>query len=214
MADHRRSFVRRLWRRGAHSIGAPLPKAARPERSREGGTGPGGADSSGGTGGGAAGGGSGGGRRLSEALGENLAAVKKAFGASRDLVVREIAPRRPGDPATAIVYFDGLVDKTLVADDIIRPLVSGRRISVGEVTEVGDMASALDHVASGDCLQLCDGLPQALAWQTRGWDVRPIAPPESGRSSGDPGTGSSRPFAQTPPSSGAGSKAPPCASMR
>lgn len=109
-------------------------------------------------------------------------------------------------PRAAVLHFDGLVDKKLVSDNIVKPLTgqgfAGRElewiagpsgparafeavksgyVTITEVREVTDLPALLSHMSSGDCVVLIDGHPVALSCSVRGWAERGIeeSPSES-----------------------------------
>ncbi len=131
---------------------------------------------------------------LAPSLDDNVSEITRAYGHSADLVVRELTL----DPRVAVLHFDGLVDKKLVADNIVRPLtawdpvrreagrdaledIKGRYLAVTEVSEVTDYPAVLSHLSSGDCVLLVDGHATALSCSARGWAERGVdeAPSES-----------------------------------
>lgn len=62
-------------------------------------------------------------QKLSYLLGENVAWMKEAFGASTDFIVREF---KIGETNAALCFFDGLTDKRLLDEDVLKPLAKFR----------------------------------------------------------------------------------------
>ena len=94
---------------------------------------------------------------------------------------------------TLIAHIDGLVDKKLVSDEIIRPIVEMRPIggkhinkrniqdaiskeiiAVNAVEQVKSMAEAIHHIVSGDCVVFMDSVETALVCSVRGWEDRSV----------------------------------------
>ncbi|MBC7347691.1 MAG: spore germination protein, partial [Clostridia bacterium] len=132
---------------------------------------------------------------LSGNLDRNRALIVRTFGASADLVVREVVIRPEGRQAL-VVYLDGLADEKLIADDVVRPLLAApagdgqrrdigaqayqtlkRRLAVGSVEEVAELGDLARHLASGDCIVMVGGIARALACKTRAWPERTVEEP-------------------------------------
>lgn len=60
-----------------------------------------------------------GGKPLSKKVAVNEAFIRQAFGNSSDLVVRELHVGPGGKFTVLLAYVDGLVDKTLIAENLI-----------------------------------------------------------------------------------------------
>jgi spore germination protein KA len=144
---------------------------------------------------------------LQSALQENLERVKTLFRvpANADLIIREfiLATRPP--VAGAIVYMEGLADKTTINDNILLPLMlharldphpSGRDGKAGQngpdlqtinsrllpghqTAELHDLAKAAEHVLMGDTVLFVDGRATALAIETKGFPFRSIGKAEN-----------------------------------
>lgn len=134
---------------------------------------------------------------LSSDLKENLNTFKEIFGPSYDIVFREFTFGQPKTNA-AIIYIDGLVDKSTINQSIIKPLMYDSRfirsekapgvnmnyidsalLSIGEVKRGSLINELLDNCLSGDTILLIDGLDEALSLSTKGWDDRGVQEPQS-----------------------------------
>lgn len=132
---------------------------------------------------------------LSGNLDRNRALIVRAFGASADLVVREVVIGPEGRQAL-VVYLDGLADEKLIADDVVRPLLVApagdghrrdigaqayqtlkRRLAVGSVEEVAELGDLARHLANGDCIVMVGGIARALACKTRARPERTVEEP-------------------------------------
>ena len=133
-------------------------------------------------------------------ISKNIEATNKAlagaFGDSFDIVRREITDFR-GTKMT-VVFSDGLVDKELISDNIIRPLLgyglmkrdrdkragTAERIresiiSAVDVKDEADMDNAIHGVLSGDTAVFADGEETCFIAQTRKWQFRGISEPDT-----------------------------------
>ncbi len=129
-------------------------------------------------------------------LRERLDQVKERLGESSDVVVRQFASGN-GRVRVAVVFIDGLVDKKIIHDHIIRPIQSERLTgkaselnrsnaletlqqhltSGGELWVAPDLTQALKRVLSGDTALLIDGEIKILVFGTRFWQGRMVDEP-------------------------------------
>jgi len=135
---------------------------------------------------------------LSRNLVDNLNNVRDILGESSDIIIHKmkIGPKRTLD--AAVVYIDGLVDKNLVNQDILRPLMFHMQtvdndteikhsnlidyiqtsvLTVGDVAPIKDIAAVTSSVLSGNTTILFEGVNQALVINLRGWETRNIEEP-------------------------------------
>lgn len=134
-----------------------------------------------------------GGKPLSKKVKVNEAFIRQAFGNSSDLVVRKLRVGPGGKFTVLLVYVDGLVDKTLISENLIERIsdqagrsrtpeqayddLKNRIIAVSDVKETGDLDNFLNHVAGGYCGLLIDDVAKVLVADTRGWAQRSIEEP-------------------------------------
>ncbi len=130
---------------------------------------------------------------LSKNVKVNETLIKQSFGNSSDLVVRELRVGPGGRFTVLVVYVDGLVDKTLISENLIERIsdqtakwcnpeqayddLKNRIIAVSDVKETGDLDNFLNHVARGDCGLIINDVAKALVADTRGWAQRKIEEP-------------------------------------
>ncbi|MFB0920856.1 MAG: spore germination protein [Oscillospiraceae bacterium] len=131
---------------------------------------------------------------FSEELEQNLQLVRNIIVESNDLVVRRfvIAKR----VKAAIIYIDGMVDKALVNETLLKPLmyhsemdvppetvdieyVESQLLFVGSIDTKRKVNEAVDKILSGDTVFLMDGAAKALVIALRGWKTRGIEEPET-----------------------------------
>ncbi|MBQ9941866.1 MAG: spore germination protein, partial [Christensenellaceae bacterium] len=136
-------------------------------------------------------------KRVSKSVAENRRRLEAIFGGSFDMVMRPLVAT--SGQAILVVFSDGLVNKTVVAEDIVRPFL-GYSFVRGEFCPQElesirrQLLSAVDikpepllEQAAGRCLQgdtavFIEGFDRALIIQTRGWQSRGISPPTSQQS--------------------------------
>lgn len=134
-------------------------------------------------------------------LTENIELLKKSLGKSSDIIIREFKAGEAGKIQIAIAYTDGLADKTLIQDFILKALMLDIRkthlkqaISLekkpfeilkdfvlpdGEIKEISDFEKLFIHLLSGDTIILIDGYCEGFAVSSRGWADRGVTAPDS-----------------------------------
>jgi spore germination protein KA len=136
---------------------------------------------------------------LSKRLRENEALIRDAFGNSCDLIVRKVRFGTGPGIAVLVVHIDGLVDKVLVSEAIIKPIgvtseileserlssiqvqetLRDRLILLSDVKQVSDKAGLLDCIAGGKCGIIVDGSSEAFVCDVRGFEKRGVEEPQS-----------------------------------
>lgn len=140
------------------------------------------------------------GELLSRDLKANLAALKEVFHSCSDVVFREFVFAQDESLKLALVYVDGLVDRAMAGDLIVRALAlevpmaaPGIKIGAGgalefikqqglcvhQVGETRRLPEAVQAVLSGDAVLLVDGYDTALINGIRHWEKRNITDPEA-----------------------------------
>ena len=134
---------------------------------------------------------------LKTSLKENINKVKHALGESSDLVTREFKAGENGQIIIGVFYTDGLVDKTLVQDSILEPLMFEIRktslnvssysspidllkdfsLTAGDMKEIHDFKSLFSNILSGETVILFDGFNEGFSVSTRGWTDRGVTEP-------------------------------------
>ena len=125
--------------------------------------------------------------------------LRAIFKGSSDFVLREVIHEDIG-VKIIIAYLDGMVNKTILNQDIIQPLVDNKdrimnSLSQGkgeaikeikynilfdcEIEDTKDFRGALADILSGDSILFIDGEQAALKLCTKGWEQRGIEKPET-----------------------------------
>ncbi|MDW7651889.1 MAG: spore germination protein [Bacillota bacterium] len=138
-------------------------------------------------------------RKDSQHLKKRLQFIQERLGESNDVVVREFASSN-NKVQFALLYIDGLTDKKLIHDHIIRPIQSDNVVSIyadrlttnnaltlikehisstSELTEVINLTQALKMVLSGDTALMIDGIETILVFGSRMWQGRTVGEPET-----------------------------------
>ncbi len=137
--------------------------------------------------------------KFHRSLNRNLALIKSTLGESSDLILREFSFGSEPRINAVLIFIDGLVDKTLINESILQPLlydtrlvgvdkefsISGmkaitrRMLAAGEVELTDKPDEAIAHILAGDSLLMADTNSQALIINSRGWKTRSIEDPET-----------------------------------
>ncbi len=134
-------------------------------------------------------------------LEDNIQFINKTLGESTDIVIREFNAGEEGEIKVGVLYTDGLVDKSVIQDFIIKILmldtrkvsldasaISGKNILEllktfalpnGEIDEIIDFKDLFDHLLSGDTIILIDGYSGGYGVNTKGWKDRGVQEPTS-----------------------------------
>jgi len=139
------------------------------------------------------------GQQISLDLTVNLQRVKTVFSQSSDIVFREFNIGVGQQSRAFIVYMDGLVDKTLLYNCLLKPLMYDARLAttnpgaagkntpeliretilaVGVLEETADLDQAVAAVLSGSTALFVDRHGAVFLVGTRGWEARGIEKPD------------------------------------
>lgn len=137
---------------------------------------------------------------ISLKIDENIKSLKDVFEDCDDVVYRDFRIGIEQNNRMTIVYVDGLVDKELIQEHILKPLMTDARIvlpdpgnvkrklfeltsegtlSVADIKEESDLNKGIAAVLSGDTIVLINGVSELLIISTRGWPIRGISEPAS-----------------------------------
>ncbi|MFW0860837.1 MAG: spore germination protein [Dethiobacter sp.] len=144
-------------------------------------------------------------REDSPLLEKRLDLIRKRLGESKDIVIREFSSSN-NQVKLAILYVDGLVDRRLINDHIIRPIQSDYIVknfshqlteqnalqllkkhitSISEVAEAANLTQAIKMMFSGETALLINGeekiLRYSTRYSTRSWDRLSVARNYDGR---------------------------------
>lgn len=136
---------------------------------------------------------------FSHDLKKNLNTLRDILGSSNDVIIREFAFGHKRQINGALIFIDGLTDKNVINESIIKPLMYDSRLicmeeslevdniniiratmlSVGNVEQVASMNEVIDRCLYGDTIFLIDGSKEALVISTRGWETRGVEEPKT-----------------------------------
>ncbi len=133
-------------------------------------------------------------------LSKRINLIRTVLGSSLDVVIREIVMGNESNIPAAVVYIDGIVEKNMLFDHILRPLmfeaqsiqtgeklsprkvfekIVQSRLSAGEVMEKEKNSELFTHLVGGDTIILIDGHLPFIAACTRAWEARGIENPDN-----------------------------------
>ncbi|MCI1883061.1 MAG: spore germination protein [Sporolactobacillus sp.] len=133
---------------------------------------------------------------LSKSLSANIATLKTAFGNSEDLVFREFYFGADRQFKAAICFIDGIIDKKVILDNIIRSLmvdvhiiddgghmldggnsfrkIKQRLLNTASVREIHSVAETIDDIVGGNVCLLINGSRAGLSIEATGGEKRNI----------------------------------------
>ncbi|MGI6145084.1 MAG: spore germination protein [Clostridia bacterium] len=137
--------------------------------------------------------------RLSRNLQDNINLFQNILGHSSDFVVREFSFGVGKNYRAALFFIDVLIDKKIINNSIIRPLMydfnlispeqlkesktldflANRMLSVDEIKKTDQIDSLLNACLYGDTVFLMDGFAEGLIIGSKGWQIRNIKEPET-----------------------------------
>lgn len=137
---------------------------------------------------------------VTKSLEENLKKVKEILSDSDDIIYREFNVGKSQNLKFATVYAEGLADKIIVNEYVLKnlmmlarmtdPQVSNIRekvydlikdgvLSVTDLKEVDDINKIIDNILSGETVLFIDKWDKAIIIASKGWPMRGISEPES-----------------------------------
>lgn len=134
---------------------------------------------------------------LSPSLKENIAFFQKEFQGCFDIVFREFQIGNGRGPKGAVLFFEGLVDKKIINDNVLKPLmyltsldgkmpqdinaavISRLNISVAKVQGEGYKEKIINAVLAGNAALLLDHSSKALIISVPGWERRGVEEPKA-----------------------------------
>lgn len=139
-------------------------------------------------------------QKLTGNLKKNIETLKTSLGTSSDIVYHEFTMGTEGRPDAALIMVDGLVEKTVINEFIIKPLMIESRtvpekygifpnynidfikntlIAVGGTEKVSTFDGVIKSALVGDTVLLVNGLSEGLVISSRGWKSRGISEPDT-----------------------------------
>ncbi|MFZ7121598.1 MAG: spore germination protein [Eubacteriaceae bacterium] len=133
---------------------------------------------------------------LKNTLEENIKIIKKTLGESSDLVIKVFQSGKEGNVKTGIFYTEGLSDKTLIHDFILKILmidinknslqtnISSKTdmlqilknfvIPDGEICDISNFENIFTHLLSGDTIIIIDQHPKGYVISSKEWKDRGV----------------------------------------
>lgn len=127
--------------------------------------------------------------------------AQEILGESSDIVTRIFPVGKDSKTEVGIIYTDGLVDKILIQDFILKALMIDIRktnlesdisfkkgffdilkdfgLPDGDIKEISDFKDLFTHLLSGDTIVLIDGYCEGFIVSSRGWADRGVPTPDS-----------------------------------
>ncbi len=133
------------------------------------------------------------GRKVSSCLDANLGTAQALRGRGEDVVIRQLRLGKDQRLRAFLLFVDGLVNKDMIARDIIDPLLRVTNPSMGKLSDLvrhGILAvpslkeatiwsQVLAEVLIGETALFIDGEPHALVLETRSWQTRAVEAPNT-----------------------------------
>lgn len=131
---------------------------------------------------------------LERAISKNVEILRKLFQDDDTLVVRFFQNNQNSSLKFSIAYCDGLVNTTMVNEDIIKPLMLSKAtdsnqnladILIHHVLQINDAKKAdkfsdiIDSITYGDTILFVDNMAEAIILSTKGFTTRSITEPEN-----------------------------------
>lgn len=138
---------------------------------------------------------------LSADIKENLKNLNILLEGCSDKVIKEFTFGREKQSKGLVVFFDGLVNKLQIEENILRPImlelnmmdtakyiehqhdlleeIKEKILVVAEVKTLSTLEEVCHHISSGDTVVLLDGVNQGLIAGTRFWPTRAVENPEN-----------------------------------
>ncbi|MED1791905.1 spore germination protein [Brevibacillus nitrificans] len=123
---------------------------------------------------------------IAEQLDENIRILQEIFTMTPDLVIRTFESTF-AEGRVALVYLSGLVDKSSINNNLLRPLLNPGEytgtsifdlLSVGAVSTVYDFGSVEEEILQGSSVLFVEGRTEVLVAETHGWPQRAVEDPQ------------------------------------
>jgi spore germination protein KA len=135
------------------------------------------------------------GMTLSGTLEDNVALMQQLFTDVDVFRVRRLENEKDSALRFALMFCDGMINPEFIEESIIRPLVNAnvpdgdlidhlttRTLKVTELKKTEDPRQIVDAVSYGDTVLFVEGTAQAVLMNTKQFETRAVAEPESERS--------------------------------
>lgn len=127
------------------------------------------------------------------ALSTNKNFLEKSFKNSGDVIFNEFSTL--SGIKVLIVYIDGLVNKEVLGRDVVNSFIAKSKklptnlllnlnilkslIAVANVAETNTMSVVIEYVLNGNTVMFIDGITTALLIDSKGWEKRAVAEPDT-----------------------------------
>ena len=141
---------------------------------------------------------------LKKSLSENIATLKKLFKDVDVLIVRSFENNHNKNLKFCITYCDGVVNSTIINDNIIKPLMLSHAqvseidvmnsllndvIMINEIEKTNEIKKIVEAITYGDTVLFVDGSDEAIILNTKGFQTRSVAEPDSEKNLSGPREG-------------------------
>lgn len=121
--------------------------------------------------------------RLNNDITHNISLINTHLTQTPDLVIREIKTK--SDNLLAIIYISGLIDKDMVNNYILQPLIKediasldlGNVIPIGKIEKINNLGQVKDSLLHGSTILIVNGQDFAYKVETPGWPQRDVKEP-------------------------------------
>ena len=136
-------------------------------------------------------------KELSRRLEKNLETIQTLLRNSSDIVIREFCFGNQGQVHAALVFIDGMVNKTVINENIMKPLIYDTHLiqsqalhendiqfirrsllAVGDVNEKTGFQELIGSLLYGNAILLLEGSDRFLEIDAKGWQSRAIEEPK------------------------------------
>jgi spore germination protein KA len=136
--------------------------------------------------------------QINQRLQENLDKLKTTMGSSDDLKIHSFQFGKDAVFRGALVFIDGLVDKSILTEAVLRPLTNWRPplhpvhqeqellvvlnqqvLCSGNMETVQTLPEVISSCLAGDVVLLVDGCTGGIVIDSKGWDKRNVTEPQS-----------------------------------
>lgn len=129
---------------------------------------------------------------LSKSLEVNISIVQNIFHKDDTLILRRFHNQYNPDLKFCIFFIDGMIDDTIINNDIIKPivqmssaynidsieLIQNQIILSNEIKKTQDISVIIQAIINGNTILFMDGVIDSLTLATKGWASRQISEPE------------------------------------
>ncbi|CUH95330.1 hypothetical protein P22_1400 [Propionispora sp. 2/2-37] len=112
----------------------------------------------------------------------NLQNLKEILGGSEDIIYREFEIGGGKQTGAFVCFIDGLGDKQLIDEGIVRPLIHSGSLSAADTKEITTFNAVLDAILSGKTVLFVDGSDTALSVSAAELNARNVEEPDTERS--------------------------------